>query len=445
MGTLCDQGLLVPLDPELKKELTVRANINALGFAPPSFKLFRIESGQLIVPRYYGLSKFGPAAKDSRQSPHRADACFTGTLRTETCQDRAFEAGIKAFEEVGGGVLSLPCGYGKTCTALAFASHLKLRTIIIVHKEFLVDQWTEAINKFCPGATIGKIQQDVFDVEKDFVLAMIQTMCTRELPSLHTFGLVIVDEAHHIGAAAFSQSMFKLCPKYTLGLTATPERKDGLTQILYWFLGPQFFAVERKNQSKTKVEIVMFSDPLYKCAPSMNKFGKVNMADMVTQISELKSRNELILKLIQKNLKKDRKIIVLCDRREQCFYLKNQFPDKISGVYLGQMSDSDLSESSKKPLVIATFAMAAEGLDIPQLDTCILASPHSDVTQAVGRIMRETKGKKHSPLIYDIVDKWSMFYSMYKKRCTFYKKSGFEFENKLEEEKQKGLQECAFI
>jgi len=779
MGTLCDQGLLVPLDPELKKELTVRANLNALGFAPPSFKLFRIVQGQLLVPRYYGLTKFGPATKDSRQSPARAHVGFTGTLRTETCQDRAFEAGIKAFETVGGGVLSLPCGFGKclgkdtlvmmfdgtikkvqdiqvgelimgddstprtilstctgteqlykivptkgdpyivneshilslkyvqtrnkkcgeildisvldyinksddfkhnevrgyrvpvlfphqsvpldpymlgywlgdgcstspvissqdstvfhyfrknlskynlyldyiskydyrirgsqpnyfyrtlkelnllgnkhiphmykcnsrevqlqvlaglidsdgsavpggwefiqkneklfddvlflcrslgfacykqkctkTCTnsvhgpkqgiyfrcsisgsgvedvpckiprkkcsprkqiknvlhvginveklgigeyygfeidgnhrfvlgdftvthnttvSLALASHLKLRTIIIVHKEFLLEQWVEKIKEFCPGATIGKIQQDVFNVEKDFVLAMIQTMCTRELPSLNTFGLVIVDEAHHIGAAAFSQAMFKLCPKYTLGLTATPERKDGLTRILYWFLGPQFFMVERENQHKTKVKVEMFSDPLYKSAPPMNKFGKVNMAEMVTQISELKSRNELILKLIQKNLKKDRKIIVLCDRREQCFYLKNQFPNTIGGVYLGQMSESDLAETAKKPLVIATFAMAAEGLDIAQLDTCILASPHSDVTQAVGRIMRETKGKKHSPLIYDIVDKWSMFYSMYKKRCTFYKKSGFEFENKLGEEKQKVLQECAFI
>ena len=445
MGTLCHQGLIVPKDPEVKKELTVRANLNALGFAPPSFKLFREVPNDLIVPRYYGLSKFGPPTKDSRRTPVGADIGFNGTLRTETCQDRAFAAGVQAFKETGGGVLSLPCGYGKTCTALAFASHLKLRTIIMVHKEFLVDQWTEAINKFCPGSTIGKIQQDTFDVEKDFVLAMIQTMCTRELPVLDTFGLVIVDEAHHIGAAAFSQAMFKLCPKYTLGLTATPERKDGLTRILYWFLGPQFFAVERQNQHKTQVEVIMFSDPLYKCAPPMNKFGKVNMADMVTQISELNSRNELILKLIRKNLQKDRKIIVLCDRREQCFYLKNQIPEKIGGVYLGQMSEGDLAESAKKSVVIATFAMAAEGLDIPQLDTCILASPHSDVTQAVGRIMRETAGKKNSPLIYDIVDKWSMFYAMYKKRCTFYKKSGFEFKNKLEEEKQKVLEECAFI
>jgi superfamily II DNA or RNA helicase len=114
--------------------------------------------------------------------------------------------------------------------ALAYAAHLGVRTMIIVHKEFLANQWKERINQFCPGATIGRVQQDTFDIEHDFVIGMIQTMCSRENDpkAFDTIGFVIVDEAHHIGAAAFSQTMFKLCPRYSLGLTATPDRKDGL-------------------------------------------------------------------------------------------------------------------------------------------------------------------------------------------------------------------------
>jgi superfamily II DNA or RNA helicase len=426
MGTLGPNGLIVQSDPELKKELTVRPVENAMGIRPPSFKVWRSTGETMVVPRYFGFGRFGPPTADARLSPAPAGITFNGSLRTETQQDRAFAAGMEAFRTVGGGVLSLPPGFGKTAMALVFAAQLKVRTIIIVHKEFLANQWKERIAQFCPGATIGRIQQDTFDVEKDFVIAMIQTLCMREVGSLHQFGFLIVDEAHHIGAAAFSQSMFKICPKYTLGLTATPERKDGLTRLLYWFMGPEFYAAQRENQKKTKVIPVNFTNELYKEAPPMNKFGKVNMAGMVTMVSEIEPRNEVITDIIKDCLATGRRVLVLSDRREHCLWINSQFESKISGLYMGGMTETDLNVTATKPLIVATFAMAQEGLDIPALDTCILTSPHSDVTQAVGRIMRETAGKTNSPLIYDIVDQWSLFHAMYRKRLAFYKKAGFE-------------------
>lgn len=444
---LSRHGFVVPSDPEIKKQLTVRPVENAMGIRPPAFKVFRVVKDSLVVPRYFGSGRFGTPT-DTRPAPVPARITFNGTLRSETHQDRAFAAGIKAFEEVGGGVLSLPPGYGKTAMALAFSAQLKLRTLIIVHKEFLANQWKERIAQFCPGATIGRIQQDVFDIEKDFVIGMIQTMCMRELASLESFGFLIVDEAHHIGAAAFSQSMFKLCPRYTLGLTATPERKDGLTRLLYWFMGPEFYATQRDNQKNTRVVTVKYNDPLYSEAPPTTKFGKVNMAGMVTQISELNSRNELIIDIIKNCLGDNRRILLLSDRREHCFWILSQFETEIGGLYLGGMNEKDLDETSKKPLIVATFAMAQEGLDIPVLDTCILASPHSDVTQAVGRIMRETAGKTNSPLIYDIADQWSLFHSMYRKRTVFYAKAGFDFErDEPVTSKKRPLDEgkCAFF
>ena len=444
---LTREGLVVPSDPSLKSELTVRAVENGIGIRPPAFKVWRSQGDKLVVPRYFSPGRFGTPT-DTRSAPALARITFNGTLRTETHQDRAFAAGVKAFEEVGGGVLSLPPGYGKTALALAFSAHLKVRTIIIVHKEFLANQWRDRIAHFCPGATIGRIQQDIFDIEKDFVIAMIQTLCMRQVGSLEQFGFLIVDEAHHIGAAAFSQSMFKLCPKYTLGLTATPERKDGLTRLLYWFMGPEFYAVQRENQQKTRVETIYVDDPLFKEAPPTNKFGKINMAEMITQISELNSRNEIVLDIIRNCLADNRKVLVLSDRREQCTWINSQFPPEISGLYMGGMSEKDLDESSKKSLIVATFAMAQEGLDIPVLDTCILASPHSDVTQAVGRIMRETAGKTNSPLIYDIVDRWSLFYAMYNKRRVFYRRAGFQCGATEEDErpaKRLAPGKCAFI
>lgn len=422
---LTRNGLVIDYDEKVARELTVRPVENALGMKGPSFKVWRrTTDGRLLVPRH-----FRGAARDARKAHVQApNINFVGKLRDETRQNEAYKAGLAAFDTCGGGVLSLPPGFGKTTMALAFAGHLKVRTLIVVHKEFLANQWRDRIGQFCPGATIGRIQQDVCETDCDFVIALIQTLCMRPHPAetFDQFGFLIVDEAHHIGAAAFSQSMFKCSPKWTLGLTATPERKDGLTRVLYWFLGPEFFRVQRENQKATKVETIFFDDPAFREAPPVTRFGKINMAGMTTLLTELNLRNELILKISRECLQSDRKVLILTDRREHCQYLQSELGSKIAGLYYGGMKEIELDASSRMSVIVATFSMAQEGLDIPVLDTVILATPHSDITQAVGRIMRETPGKTNTPLIYDISDRWSVFHSMYRKRLAIYTASGFE-------------------
>lgn len=421
-------------EPEIKRELTVRPQTQH-GIGPgfgPSFKVFRAvrgtETSSLVVPRYYGLERFGPPSRDTRK-PHAPSSGyrFVGRLRDATRQPEAFAAGTKAFEEKGGGVLSLPCGYGKTTVSLALSAHLKVRTMIVVHKEFLANQWVEKIKEFCPSATIGRVQGDIFDVEKDFVIAMIQTMSQREFEkdAFDSIGLLVVDEAHHIGAPAFSQFMFKICPRWTLGLTATPERKDGLTRLLYWFLGPEFFRVERVNQGTTRVQTLQYSDPAFQESPPVTRFGQLNMAGMINIVTELEARNDLIVQTAEGALEDGRRVLILSDRREHCFYLQNRLGSKAK-LYIGGMKEADLEASSKSPIVVATFQLAHEGLDIPALDTVILATPKSDIKQSIGRIMRETKGKLNDPLIFDIADQWSVFFAMYRKRLKVYREGGFE-------------------
>ena len=430
---LTRNGYLHPEElSEIKRELTVRPVTNALGgFGQgPSFKVWRraAESRGLLVPRYFGIERFGPPARESRPDYGRAPGIvFTGRLRDATRQPEAFAAGVKAFEEKGGGVLSLPCGFGKTTVALALSAHLKARTMIVVHKEFLANQWVDKIKEFCPGATIGRIQGDIFDIEKDFVIAMIQTMCMRyfEKKAFDSIGLLIVDEAHHIGAPAFSQFMFKICPKFTLGLTATPERKDGLTRLLYWFLGSEFFKVERVNQGATKVVTLNYTDDAFKEAPPVTRFGQINMAAMISQLAEIETRNDLIVDTAREAFDEGRRVLILTDRREHCFYLQNRLGSN-SALYIGGMKEKDLEESAKAPIVVATFQLAHEGLDIPVLDTVILATPKSDIKQSIGRIMRETAGKVNDPLIIDIADHWSVFFAMYRKRLKIYREGGFE-------------------
>lgn len=436
--------ILTTTDPNLKRELTVRPADNALGFRSPSFKVFRDAPNGVVVPRYFASS-----AKDSRVDPARAPGInFVGKLNPTLRQPEALERGITAFQTVGGGVLSLAPGQGKTVCALALASHLKLRTLIIVHKEFLANQWRERIMYFCPGATIGRIQGAEFDIHKDFVIGMIQTLCQRPFPedAFDSIGFLIVDEAHHIGAPAFSQCMFTMCPRHTLGLTATPERKDGLTRLLYWFLGPEFFRVERTGQRSTQVKVFHYEDPLFTRPPPVTRFDKINMAGMINEIVELDPRNQMIVDVVEDALEDSRKVLILTDRRDHCLYFYTRFGESKSGLYIGGRKESELEEAAKKQVVIATFQLAHEGLDIPTLDTVVLATPKTDIKQAIGRIMRETPGKKNDPLIIDIVDHWSVCFAMFAKRRRVYREIGAtcgEPDEKKEDVLEKG--KCAFI
>jgi len=386
---------------ELKEQLTVKPNDYGF-YKSPSFKVYRLGTSKSIyVPRFFGEVLGKPL--DVRKEPKDASIPFRGILR-----DYQTEA-LSKYN--GHGVLSLPCGFGKTCTALAICAKYKTRTLIVVHKEFLANQWKENIRQWCPGSSIGTIQGDTFDIEHDFVIGMIQTLSQRvfEKDAFDSIGMIVVDEAHHIGAPSFSQFMFKLCPKYTLGLTATPERKDGLTRLLYWFLGPEFYSIVQNNLDNVIVYKVPFKSPLYK--------GYKSYVDIQSLIIDIDNRNKIIYDICINNT--NRCILILSDRRNHCETLQSMIPN--SSLYMGGMKRDQLEDSEKSNVIIGTYSLAHEGLDIKKLDMIILATPKADVKQSIGRIMRGSK----DPVIYDIIDDWGPLYGMWNKRRDLYMDMGF--------------------
>src|SRR5210317_417929 len=307
---LTRSGYIIEGNAEIKKELTVRPEVNGdFGFPPPPFKVFRKSKNGICVPRFYGTAKVGEPTVDKRPEPTRVNLAFNGTLRDATHQNAALAAALKA----GHGVLSLPCGYGKTTVALAIACKLGYRTMIVVHKEFLAAQWEERIQQFCPGASIGIVQQDKKETECDFVIAMLQSLSLKEYSfnDFDTIGTLIVDEAHHICAKVFSQSLFRMCPRHVFGLSATPERKDGLTKVLHWFMGPTFFSVERENQEQVEVFPIQYSCQRFRDPPPCTRFGKLSLATMITELTEDRTRNIVILNLIKNIVKGTRQVLVL--------------------------------------------------------------------------------------------------------------------------------------
>ena len=431
---LTTKGFIIPkqlFTPEHRKCLTVRAEVNGdFGFPPPPFRVYRVSPKNVSIPRYYGQTKIG-LSRDKRENPEPMNVNFKGVLRESNNQPEAFKSAIETMNGTGGGVLSLPCGFGKTTVSLAIACEMKVRTMIVVHKEFLANQWEERIREFCPTATIGRVQQNRVEVDNDFVICMLQSLSQKEYTEeFNKIGLLIVDEAHHICARVFSQALFKLCPKYTLGLTATPDRADKLTKVLYWFLGPLFYSIERENQKQVVVERIEYKDDSYKLAPPLTRMGKISLAEMITTVTLNEKRNQMLLKLIE-SIPSSRNILVLTDRRDHCFYLKDNLK-RTSSLYMGGMKEADLKESEKSNVIIGTFSQAHEGLDIPKLDTLILATPKSNIKQAVGRILRETPGKVNDPLIFDIRDHWTMIYNMFYKRNKVYREGGFKIESECD-------------
>ena len=420
---------------KIRKELTVKPFVNK-NFSQEAnpFPVYLESKKKLYIPKHYGIKNYGLPIYDKSFLGKDIDVEFPNDLRSQ--QKPVAEKFLKVANEIGGGIISVPCGFGKTVLALYLLSKLKKKTIVIVHKEFLMDQWKERIEFFLPKAKIGKIQAKKVDIEgKDIVLGMLQSISMREYPEeiFADFGFVIYDECHHLGAEVFSKSLIKVGCKYTLGLSATPDRNDGLTKVFKWFLGDIVYLIKQREQEEVLVKVIKYyvehddySD--IKC----NFKGQINMPTMITNICLFEPRNKIILEKIEECFLDKRKTLILSDRRDHLKYLKimlDRNSKATSGYYLGGMKQENLKETEDKDVMLGTFSMASEGFDCKELDTIILASPKSNIEQAVGRILRKKKEDRLKvPMVIDIVDDFSVFGRQGDKRIKFYKKNKYEIE-----------------
>lgn len=427
---------------KIREELTVKPNIsNDFGEQNDSFKVYMENENKIYLPKFYAFKKFKIPDKYKIPEGQDINITFKGSMRE--LQLNAIQAYLDSYKNdniEGGGIISLGCGQGKTVVALNIIYRLRKKTLVVVHKEFLMNQWIERIEMFLPDAKIGRIQQDKYDVEgKDIVLCMLQTISMREfsLNAFDCFGLVIIDEAHRVPSRVFSRALSKINSKYMLALSATPNRKDGLTKVLKWFVGPIVYStINKKNEEQYNVEVNR-----YKIISNDNDYnellltynGKVKLSSMLNNICNYKKRNDLIIRVIEEILKEheERQILILSDRKNQLNYIYKVVEENSIcsvGYYVGGMSQKALKESEECRLILATYPMANEGLDIPNLNSLILASPKSDIIQSVGRVMR----KKHTqflPKIVDIVDDFSMFSNQGNKRNNLYKKRKYYIKN----------------
>ena len=421
------------LDPRKIKEIKDDLNVKPFTFPKNqkidnSFQVYLESPKKLYLPRFYGIEKFGTPVINEITEGDSIDLKFKGGLRPE--QEPIKKVFIDNARKNGGGIISIKCGGGKTVLALNIIAELKKKTIVAVHKDFLMTQWRDRILEFLPDARIGKIQQGTVDIEdKDVVLAMVQSLSMKEYPedTFDSFGLAIFDECHHLGAEVFHKSMTKVASKYMLGLSATPKRKDGMSKVFEWYIGPIVYLQKIKNEDYAEVQLIdcNFDDIKYN-KEELNFRKECCMPRMINNICDYFERTELIVELIKKHNKEGRSILILSDRRGHLDLLFKMLDGYSCGFYVGGMKPHELRDSQEKEILLATFSMASEGMDVPKLDTVILASPKSDVEQSVGRIFRQkAEVRKFHPLIIDLQDNFSMFKNQCNKRIQLYHKSNY--------------------
>lgn len=446
----------------LRSELTMAPKVmDKFQKGVQHFPIYYESKTRFYVPRHWGITKFGEPEANvvSEGLPLPAAIAFRNTFPPHDFQKEI----IATFQEKGGnGLICVPCGYGKTFMALNIAVLLKKRFLIIVDKEFLMNQWKAEIENFIEGARVGVLQatKAQMDAEKyDVTICMIQTICRREFPEgfFDQYGFTIFDECHHLGASYFCKALLKIQTRYMLGLSATPDREDGLSCIFEYYLGEAVYKnTQRAPDKEAVVKAVWFDseDPAYKEIP-VNWRGEPVTAKLLNQVADFEPRNQKIMEVLQEYARnKDRFILILSDRISQLDWITEALnkTSYVHGYYIGGMKQALLdSNADKCQILLATYQMASEAFSVKKLNTVILATPRKNVQQSTGRIFRQRiDERKVAPHIVDIIDSHDCHKRRWYVRQRFYKECEYTFQHinrpkkGTEEEKEKEDQGSLF-
>ena len=520
----------------IKEQLTIKPYTPGAPIsAGNSFPCYRESANKVYLPRYYGIELFGLPKRNTIPDGEQINLQFNGSLRDYQVPVIEKTLNFLRNNPYSCGLLELYCAWGKTTGALhlicnLLSQNVSLKTLIVVHKEFLMNQWIERIQQFIPNARIGKIQGMTIDIEnKDIVLCMLQSLVLKDYSSetFTSFGLTIIDEVHHISSETFSNALFKLVTKHMIGLSATMDRKDGTTDAFKMFLGNVIHKAERKTTFEVEIRGVKFLTNDEEYNETITAWdGKPQISSMISKVCEYNRRTEFIIDVIKDFIRKNdtskEQYVInkqqmdecvpnceICERNNnylmknsccECvkycmICLKNIRPEVVEtinkktgektqtkmkpkcpncnkvlkyeqnyienldvkpiqetqsivlahnlnileyiydkficknlasvGYYVGGMKEAELKKSETKQVILATYAMANEGLDIAGLNAEFLITPKTDVVQTVGRVLR-AKHAINDPIIYDIYDAHEVFVRQWSKRKSYYKKQGYK-------------------
>lgn len=449
----CKKELTIP-NPEYNKK---RQMGFFLGKCPRDLKLYDFDSSHIYLPigcfnDIWNMYPDSSLYKDySVKVPRKIQSNISLRDYQKPC--------LNALSTYVNGLFILPCGLGKTECALATAHYLQQHTLFITHTKDLMKQAKERCEEKMKCST-SVISDGKVDVSGDIVFATVQTLFKNlDEISQNEFGLIVVDECHHVAANADSVSMFRtsidyFAARYKLGLTATLHRADGLEKCIPKLLGDIVYEIKEDKDDYVGIyedkEVIRFPKDQFQVPAKVNVintnyaiFDSVNnlyrdvfdrngltisFSKLISDIGNDVKRNQLIIDLCN-GLKGS--TIILSDRVDQLKYLQKFINNsvEIDGSTKKQDREQALEDikSGKKRVLLASYKLAKEGLDCKILENVIFATPIKDeaiVIQCIGRAQRIYEGKKIAN-IYDLYDSVSMLEKFFAKRRAIYKKKNW--------------------
>jgi len=359
------------------------------------------------------------AFQDDRRTLPEVDFKFSGKLRSY--QQQAVDDILrKDF-----GVLSAATGSGKTVVALKIIAARRQPTLILVHNKSLLYQWRDRIAEFL-GVGSGLIGDGKYKI-KPVTVGIINTVCKHlELPQY--FGQVICDETHKI-PCVMAGSIIRACDcRYMLGLSATPYRRDRLTKLIHWFIGPLVHQIDSSNLQN--IGAVLVPKIITRQTDFHYKF-KNDYSKMLSTLTQDEMRNIQIAQDILREARifQGTTILVVSDRVKHCLALANLLDNSLSvRILTGQtkaverISIVEQVRTGKVNVLISTIQLIGEGFDCPGLSTLFMATPISfkgRMIQTIGRILRPADGKK--PRVYDYQDPVGPLFASAKARGRVYR------------------------
>ncbi|MBN1932318.1 MAG: DEAD/DEAH box helicase [Desulfobacterales bacterium] len=365
---------------------------------------------------------------------------FTSEITLFGYQKDALEIVLKSDQ----GILVAPPGTGKTIIGLELISRLKQPSLILVHKKQIFDQWLERIENFLviPKREIGQFSSGKRKIGKKITVGMVQTLIRMDdLQNMsNSFGLILVDECHHMPAKMFRNVITKFNPYYLYGLTATPERKSNDAQLIFIHLGKVLHEIKEHAAKDENLNEQFYKKPIVFIRNSDLSVPFNVMTDNFNILSKIISfdskRNDMIKADIEMEAKRGNKCLVLTERKEHVEVLSYYLKRNLEIIILtGDLSPKQRKqkirqiESGNFQVLLATGQLIGEGTDFPNLDCLFLVFPFAfrgKLIQYIGRIHRGTE----KGVVYDYRDLQIDFLEkLFKQRFRYYKKN-FEINEK---------------
>lgn len=319
-------------------------------------------------------------------------------------------------------IINAKPGWGKTFTALAIAQKLKQKTLVVVHTVYLRDQWEKEILKVF-GFKPGIIGSGVFKVDSPIVLSNIQTLSKKMELVKSMFGLMIVDECHHVPASTFKNVLDKSKARYKIGLSGTVKRKDRKHVIMPDYLSSKLYMPKQENVMTPDIHIIESDVPL-------ESNPMVPWAKKINRLKDNPSYRKLILNLAKVYRDVGHKVLVVSDRVQFLQDLHEQTERSICVVGTTKNRDDLMKKiyTDEIDVVYGTMSIFKEGISENILSCMILGTPVNNtplLEQLIGRIIREHPGKK-TPILVDVVLKGATAKNQANERLAFYIDSGYK-------------------